>query len=198
MHATPARKVSNRTSWPPASPAPGSLRLFARVGAPFGGSYPASRLASLTSSRIPSRLGPLYGFAVVALRRAKVCTQPLSFTAGQSPLAAFPPAPGSHTKSTGFPAFPRCYAVPDRDSLSLTAPDPRWASLRFYRTRSSRRAQVCTLPLSVWSRTEPPGRLHPSTRNLFASSRIPRRLETFPTIVVPASRPFPSRFRDSR
>lgn len=153
---------------------------------------------TLSSSRIPSRLGPLYGFPVVALSRAKVCTLPLSFSAGQSPLAAFPPAPGSHTKTSGFPVFPRCYAVPDRDSLSLTAPNPRWASLRFYRTRSSRRAQVCTLPLPVWSQTEPPGRLHPSTRTLVALSQIPRRLETFPTIVVPASRPFPSRFRDSR
>jgi len=107
MHATPARTVSSRTSWPPASPAPGSLRLCAWVDGPFGGSYPASRLASLSSSRIPSRLGPLYGCAVVALHRAEVCTQPLSFAAGQSPLAAFPPAPGSHSKSTGFPVFPR-------------------------------------------------------------------------------------------
>jgi len=61
-----------------------------------------------------------------------------------------------------------------------------------------RRTQVCTLPLLVRCRAEPPGRLHPSTRNLIASSRIPRRLEPFPTIVVPVSRPFPLRFPDSR
>jgi len=107
MHATPARKVSSRTSWPPSSPAPGSLRHFAGVGAPFGGFYPASRRALSRPHGSPTGSGLSTVLCKLSPCTCSVCTQPLSFTAGQSPLAAFPPAPGSHSKSSGFPVFPR-------------------------------------------------------------------------------------------
>lgn len=61
----PCSSVSSRTSWPPSSPAPGSLRHCAWVGAPFNGSYPAFRRCRLSSSRIPDWLGPLYSFLQV-------------------------------------------------------------------------------------------------------------------------------------
>jgi len=61
------------------------------------------------SSRLPDSRGPICcGYAATAPRLAKVCKLPLSVTAGQSPLAAIPPAPGpplSQISQAGCPRY---------------------------------------------------------------------------------------------
>jgi hypothetical protein len=52
MHATPARKVSSRTSWPPSSPAPGSLRHLRSGGRAFQRVLPRIPARRFESSRI--------------------------------------------------------------------------------------------------------------------------------------------------
>ena len=145
----------------------------------------------------PSWLGPLDSFRSCRPARARSARYPCPLRQDRAP---WPPsflrqAPTQgHRASPAFPAIKRfppriLYPHGSRPPVGLTSA---------FRCRSSRRAQVCTLPLSVWSRTAPPGRLHPCTRTPIASSRVPRRLEPFPAIAVPGSRPFPSRFLDSR
>jgi hypothetical protein len=106
--------------------------------------------------------------------------EPLLILAEQSPLAAVPPAPGSHSRNgqarAGFRRVAFILSVPDlRVGLSTVG----------YTVVALRRAKVCTLPLSFIGRTEPclaaaspaPGFLHlafPGARpNFPGSTRIP-------------------------
>jgi len=112
MHATPASLVETEP--------PGRRPRLRQVS---GTDYYQASLdfyRSLSGSRreifllaAPASVLALYScFAAVALRACLVCMLPLSFMAGQSLLAAFPPAPGSQ-RSSSFQAlvsFPRVLA----------------------------------------------------------------------------------------
>jgi len=145
----------------------------------------------------PSWLGPLDSFTVVALHVLGLHATPVLYGRTEPP-GRLPSCARLPLEVVGLPRLSPRLSGFRRGFFSPHGSRPPVGLSTAFRYRSSRRAQVCTLPLSVWSRTAPPGRLHPSTRTLTASSRIPRRLEPFPAIAVPDSRPFPSRFLDSR
>jgi len=70
----------------------------------------------------PAFVEALYSFPspAVAPWAYLVCMLPLSFMAGQSLLAAFPPAPGSHLESLqALVGFPRFYPVSTDKPLSF-------------------------------------------------------------------------------
>jgi hypothetical protein len=80
--------------------------------------------------------------------------------AGQSLLAAFPPAPGPHCEFVqALVGFPRALPGFHRPAFILSAPGLAWASLHFL-TRLQRlgRLGVPATPVD-FGPTEPPGRL---------------------------------------
>jgi len=125
----PCSLVSSRTSWPPSSPAPGSLRHCAWAGTPFGGSYPASRNASFILTDTPAGSGLSTVFAVVALHVPGLHATPVLYgrtePPGRLPSCARLPlgAVGPPRLSPRLSGFRRGFFI-------LTVPDPRWASLR--------------------------------------------------------------------
>jgi hypothetical protein len=116
----PCSLVSSRTSWPPSSPAPGSLRLFAWVGAPFSGFYSAFRRARSRphGSQAGSGLSTfLQSWPCVVLRFAR---NPCPFRQDRAP---WPPSllrqvpTRSRRASPSFPAvkrFPTGILYPSR------------------------------------------------------------------------------------
>jgi len=137
MHATPARKVSNRTSWPPSSPAPGSLRHCARVDAPFRGCYPTSRRVASRPRGSPADSGLLGSLSSCRPVRARSARYPCPFRQDRAPwppsLLRQVPTRGRRASSS-FPAVTR---FPNEASFSSRLPTLKWASLRKSRGRSS-------------------------------------------------------------
>ena len=125
----PCSLVSSRTSWPPSSPAPGSLRHCAWAGVPFGGSYPASRNASFILTDTPAGSGLSTVFAVVALHVPGLHATPVLYGRTEPP-GRLPSCARLPLKVIGLPRLSPRLSGFRRGFFILTVPDPRWASLR--------------------------------------------------------------------
>jgi len=77
--------------------------------------------------------------------------EPLPILAGQSPLAAFPPAPGSHSRCpSGTASVFHRRSDSRRSAFTLTDPEARCGPLcEPFAVAAPRRTEVCTLPLPV-------------------------------------------------
>lgn len=125
----PCSLVSSRTSWPPSSPAPGSLRHCAWAGVPFSGSYPASRNASFILTDTPAGSGLSTVFAVVALHVPGLHATPVLYGRTEPP-GRLPSCARLPLKVIGLPRLSPRLSGFRRGFFILTVPDPRWASLR--------------------------------------------------------------------
>jgi len=181
LHATPARHGLEQDRLAACLACARYPSPVSEVRANFSGSYPRSDASPCAPRGASARPGPLYGrsrsrspAACSGLHATPVLcgrTEP----PGRLPACARLPRPRTSGFSSPFPVLTRFpAAVSPRGSRPSIG--PLYAG---YAGVAPRRAWGLHAPLSVWSRTAPPGRLHPAPGLPSLESR-PRAPREFP------------------